>query len=287
MRKYSTEVVNKRPASAYVDKVYKVNYLNREDELELLKAFITNGDMVARETLITANLSNVIKLARSLDGYNVPFLDLVQEGNLGLVKALNKFTLEHDVRFYTFAVHYVKSAMYDFVIKNHKIYNIATTKELRKLFFGLRRYKKHAGHYSKEEIATASKELKVKPETIRDMAVRLQSNSVTSLDAPLQTVGGTSMREDFNLSQMDFLISETEQPDDALSNSDTKHHLRNMMYASLKSLDARSKDIVRRRWLDSEKPTLEVLSKEYGVSQERIRQIEKQALGKMRTWMTN
>lgn len=287
MRNYSTADINKQTESAYVSKVYKIDYLNRDDEHELLEAFIVNGDMVAREKLINANLSNVIKMARTLNGYNISFLDLIQEGNLGLVKALEKFILGHEVRFYTFAMHYIKSAMYEFVLKNHKIYNIATTNPLRKLFFNLRRYKNHTGCFTAEEINKASVELKVKPKTIRSMEVRLQAHSVMSLDVPIKTHGETSYQEDINMTYKDALVSETEEPEVSLSNSDTEQHLRSMLYASLKSLDSRSEDIVRRRWLDSEKLTLSVLSKEYGVSTERIRQIEAQALKRMRTWMIN
>ena len=276
--------IAKTPMSAYISEAYQFDFLSRNEERELLEAFKINGDMQAREKLVHANLGNVIKIARELSGYNVDFDDLVQAGNIGLLKALDKFSLEYDVRLYTFAMHQIKSEMYDFVIKNFSIMNIAPSKALRKAFFSLRKYRNHFGTLKEHEVVDIANRLNIKPKHVKMMEERFMHNAFVPFDMPTGNYG--SLNDDL-FAPKDFVESDEVEPEELMIFDETKSHLNNTMYESLKSLDDRSKDIIQRRWLSSEKSTLHDLADKYKVSAERIRQIEKNALEKMRTRMVN
>jgi len=271
----------------YINEAYKFGYLNREEERELLEDYKLNGNVEAKHTLVKHHLGDVINMAREFSGYNVQYLDLVQEGNIGLMKAIDKFSLDYDVRLKTFSTHHIKSEIYNFIIKNHKIVNVATSKPYRKLFFSLRKNKKHLGVFTNQEVNDLATKLNVKPKQVRDMEERLQPNSFVSFETPLPSRSIASSDDDFDSTPSGFVSSDCENPEENLLTEEVTHHNRVAMYESLKTLDPRSKDIVRRRYLDAETPTLHELAKEYKVSAERIRQIEQTALKKMHTWMVN
>lgn len=276
--------ISETPISDYITEAYRFDFLSREEERELLEAYKLNGDMEAREKLIHANLGNVIKYARELSGYNVKFEDLVQAGNVGLIKAVDKFSLDRDVRLNTFALHWIKSEMYQFVMKNFQIMNIATSKPLMRAFFSLRKLRNHLGALSDQEISDIATKLKIKPEHVKTMEKRFVHNAFVSFDAPTDDL--STFGADY-FAPSDFIVSDEPEPEDAMIFDETKRHLNNTMYESLKSLDTRSKDIIQQRWLSSEKATLHELADKYNVSAERIRQLEKNALKQMRTRMTN
>ena len=279
--------INENSTSKYITDAYRYDFLSRTEERELLEAFKLKGDMHAREKLIHANLGNVLNLARELAGYKIKFEDLVQAGNVGLIKAVDKFSLDHDVRLGTFAIHLIKSEMFDFIVKNVQIMNIATSKPLKKAFFSLRKLRKHLGTLNEQEISEIAAKLNIKTEHVKEMEQRLTGHAVVSYDTPPEHIGTFGQTCDINFSPKDFIASDTPPPDDELVFDETQRHLHNTMYSSLKSLDDRSKDIIQRRWLSSEKATLHELAEKYNVSAERIRQLEANALKQMRTWMVN
>jgi RNA polymerase sigma-32 factor len=225
-----------------------------------------------------AHLRFVVHIARGYSGYGLPQADLIQEGNVGLMKAVRKFNPEVGVRLISFAVHWIKSEIHEYVLKNWKIVKVATTKAQRKLFFNLRNKKKDIAWLSDEDVKMISSELDVKEDTVREMEQRMSSHDV-SFD-PYTADDG---EEGNTYSPADYLTNEDSDPMEIVEKEDFARDQINQLQNAISDLDERSQLILKERWLTDAKPTLHELADKYGISAERIRQIEKKAMEKIRT----
>lgn len=264
--------------SGYISAVNAAPILSAEREKELAVRYHDEGDLEAARELVMSHLRHVVKVSRGFMGYGLPLTDLIQEGSIGLMKAVKRFDASRDVRLVSFAVHWIRAEIYDYVLRNWRMVKVATTKSQRKLFFNLRKSRARLGWMKDAEVEQLAKNLNVESNTVREMESRLSGTDV-SFDATFEQdeddTGYLAPSEHLGDSRFDpaLVVSRSEQTD-----------LRESQLAmALEELDARSKDIVLRRWLGDEKPTLHELADEYGVSAERIRQIEKRAMEKMRT----
>jgi len=250
--------------------------LTAEEEREYGYRLSEQGDLEAAQKLIMSHLRFVIRIARGYQGYGLPMADLVQEGNVGLMKAVKRFSPDHNVRLVSFAVHWIRAEIHEYVLKNWRIVKVATTKAQRKLFFNLRSSKKRLGWFTQEEVEGVAKDLGVKPETVLEMESRL-SNYDMAFDA-------TSDDDDDSLvAPSSYLASPTHDPAQQLESTDWQQQRSHALTESLKTLDERSRDILMSRWMNEEsKATLHELAAKYGVSAERIRQLEKNAMKKVR-----
>ncbi len=261
---------------AYIRQIHGIPVLTTEDERELALRLEHQNDLEAAQQLIMSNLRFVVKIARGYTGYGLPLSDLIQEGNIGLMKAVKRFSASHEVRLISYAVHWIKSEIHEFVLRNWRIVKVATTKPQRKLFFKLRSSKKRLGWFTQDEVNDVAKTLGVKPETVREMESRLSGSDVT-FDPPT-----SDSDDEHNFTPAAYLTSGSMDPSHLLEHNDSRSQELSLMTSSLQTLDERSKDIIKRRWLNDDKATLHELAAEYQVSAERIRQIEKNALNKMR-----
>ena len=261
----------------YIQNAQTFPMLTLEEEREYGYAFSENGDLEAAQKLIMSHLRFVIRIARGYQGYGLPMADLVQEGNVGLMKAVKRFSPDHNVRLVSFAVHWIRAEIHEYVLKNWRIVKVATTKAQRKLFFNLRSSKKRLGWFTKEEVEGVAKDLGVKPETVLEMESRL-SNYDMAFDAT------SDDDDDAMVSPSTYLASPTHDPAQQLESSDWQQQRSDALTDSLQILDDRSRDILMSRWMNEEsKATLHELAAKYGVSAERIRQLEKNAMKKIRT----
>ncbi len=263
-------------ASAYMNTVNKMPVLNAEQERALAVRFRENEDIDAARELVMAHLRDVVKVARGFMGYGLPLTDLIQEGNIGLMKAVKRYDPEHGVRLVSYAVHWIKAEIYDYVLKNWRIVKVATTKAQRKLFFNLRKSKKKLGWLTNEDVHNLSENLNVDVKTVREMESRLSGSDV-SFDMPADTDD-----DNFSAAPEQYLTNETADPAYIVAQQEYTSQRNASLSLAIKELDHRSRDIVTRRWLSDEKPTLHDLAAEYGVSAERIRQIEKRAMERMK-----
>lgn len=258
---------------AYMHSVNQIPLLTLEEEQDLTNRLYKQDDLAAARQLVLSHLRYVVRVAKGYSGYGLPLADLVQEGNVGLMKAVRRFNPEMGVRLVTFAMHWIKAEIHEFVLRNWRIVKVATTKAQRKLFFNLRSLKKNLGWMTQQEVDEVAKDLGVKAKTVREMEMRLASSdaSFDPQDDSEDSFAPAAYLEDhsFNPAQ------QMESSDWSTQSSDTIHQ-------ALEQLDERSQDIIRKRWLDEDKPTLHDLAKEYGVSAERIRQLEKNAMSKLR-----
>ncbi len=261
---------------AYIRQIHNIPVLTSEEERELALRLENQNDLAAAQQLIMSNLRFVVKIARGYTGYGLPLADLIQEGNIGLMKAVKRFSASHEVRLISYAVHWIKSEIHEFVLRNWRIVKIATTKPQRKLFFKLRSSKKRLGWFSSDEVNDVAETLGVKPETVLEMESRLSGSDVT-FDPPTN-----DNDDEQNFTPAAYLTDGSMDPANALEYDDSRSQELSLMSDSLKTLDERSQDIIQRRWLNEDKATLHELADEYHVSAERIRQIEKNALNKMR-----
>ena len=259
----------------YIRQVNSFPMLNAEEERELALRLQQHNDLEAAQQLIMSNLRFVVSIARGYLGYGLAFSDLVQEGNIGLMKAVKRFSPDHDVRLISYAVHWIKAEIHEFVLRNWRIVKIATTKAQRKLFFKLRSSKKRLGWFSQEEVNDVADKLGVKPETVIEMESRLNAHDM-AYDNPLDN------DEDNHYAPAAYLSDGSADPAQQLEADDWRSQYQRTMMASLSDLDDRSRDIIQRRWLDENKATLHELADVYQVSAERIRQLEKNALKKLR-----
>ena len=264
---------------SYILKVNSIPMLNTEEENALAIRLQEHGDIDAAQQLIMSNLRFVVKIARGYMGYGLQLNDLIQEGNIGLMKAVKRFSPEHKVRLISYAVHWIKAEIHEFVIRNWKIVKIATTKSQRKLFFKLRGNKKRLGWFSHDEVKDVADTLGVKPETVLEMESRLSGHDI-SFDAP------TDEDDEQTFSPSAFLTDQRNDPARQMEIDDTQTQHLNIMKTSLETLDDRNRDIIQRRWLDEDKATLHELAEKYQVSAERIRQLEQNALKKLRVAFT-
>ena len=267
-------------AAAYMNTVNKVPVLNAEDERALAVRYRDEQDIDAARELVMAHLRDVVKVARGFMGYGLPLTDLIQEGNIGLMKAVKRYDPEHGVRLVSYAVHWIKAEIYDYVLKNWRIVKVATTKAQRKLFFNLRKSKQKLGWLSNDDVENLSENLNVDVKTVREMESRLSGSDV-SFDMPED-----SDDDNFAASPEQYLSNETADPAYIVAQQEHTAQRNESLSMAIKELDQRSRDIVTRRWLSNEKPTLHDLAAEYGVSAERIRQIEKRAMERMKDVIT-
>ncbi len=262
---------------AYLQSLRNIPVLSEDEEQALAIQFHEQGDLEAARKLVLSNLRFVAHIARGYLGYGLPLADLIQEGNLGLMKAVRRFDPERKVRLVSFAVHWIRSEIHEYVLRNWSIVKVATTKAQRKLFFNLRSAKKRLGWFSREEVETVAGDLGVKPETVLEMEHRL-SHHDASFDLPM---GCDDETESF--APAAFLEAPEPNPEEHLEQSDWREQSIQQMQSALTSLDERARDIIIRRWLNEEKSTLQELADEYGVSAERIRQLEQGAMKKLKS----
>jgi len=261
----------------YIQNAQTMPMLTLEEEREYARRLIEHGDLKAAQQLVMSHLRFVIRIARGYQGYGLPLADLIQEGNVGLMKAVKRFDTDHNVRLVSFAVHWIRAEIHEYVLKNWRIVKVATTKAQRKLFFNLRSSKKRLGWFSQEEVEGVAKDLGVKPETVLEMESRL-SNYDMAFDAT------SDDDDDAMVSPSTYLASATINPEQQLESDDWKDQRSEALTKSLAGLDDRSRDILMSRWMNEEhKSTLHDLAAKYGISAERVRQLEKNAMKKMRT----
>jgi RNA polymerase sigma-32 factor len=263
---------------AYLERVSRIPVLNREDERALAERFRSQEDLQAARELVLSHLRFVVHIARGYSGYGLPMGDLIQEGNVGLMKAVKRFDPRLNVRLVSFAVHWIRAEIHEYVLRNWRLVKIATTKAQRKLFFNLRRLKKNLSWLSAEETIAVARDLGVTPGEVTEMEKRLAARDLSFDPAP-------EADDEELYSPAAYLpapdADPAEQVEDAESADDSSERLR----GALSRLDTRSRDIVQQRWMSEDKATLHELADKYGVSAERIRQIESSALGKLRGMM--
>jgi RNA polymerase sigma-32 factor len=261
----------------YIQQVNTIPMLTAEEEYEFGTRLEQEGDLDAAQKLIMSHLRFVVRVARGYQGYGLPLADLIQEGNIGLMKAVRRFKPDRNVRLVSFAVHWIRAEIHEFVLRNWRVVKIATTKAQRKLFFNLRSSKKRLGWFSQEEIEAVAHDLGVKPEAVVEMEARLSNYDVSFDGAPDED-------EDSNyLSPASYVNSPLNDPAQQLESEDWKQQQNEALTDSLNDLDERSRDILMSRWMDDEnKATLHDLADRYQVSAERIRQLEKNAMNKIR-----
>ena len=263
----------------YIRQVNNFPMLSADQERELALQFNDNNDLEAAQQLIMSNLRFVVSIARGYMGYGLPFNDLIQEGNIGLMKAVKRFSPDHEVRLISYAVHWIKAEIHEFVLRNWRIVKVATTKAQRKLFFKLRSSKKRLGWFSQQEVSDVADKLGVKPETVLEMESRLNAHDL-AYDNPLDD------DDDNHFAPAAYLSDMRADPAEQLEADDWSSQNENTMMSSLNNLDDRSRTIIQRRWLDDDKATLHELAEQYQVSAERIRQLETNALKKLRVSFT-
>ena len=261
---------------AYINSVHSIGVLTPEEEKKLAEDLYYRNDLDAARKLVLAHLRFVIYIAKSYSGYGLSEADLIQEGNIGLMKAIRKFNPEMGVRLVSFAVHWVKAEIHEYVLKNWKIVKIATTKAQRKLFFNLRSKKKGLEWFTEEEIEQVAKDLGVKPSEVREMEKRL-SGSDMSFD-PLSE----SDDDEASFAPSQYLEDEEANPADIFEEKSHNQESTSQLYEAINQLDDRSRDILQDRWLADEKMTLHDLAEKYQISAERVRQIEKNAMKKVK-----
>ncbi|MCH2190737.1 MAG: RNA polymerase sigma factor RpoH [Gammaproteobacteria bacterium] len=250
--------------------------LSADQEAKLARQYRDHEDVDAARELVLSQLRHVIHVAKGFTGYGLPVADLIQEGNIGLMKAVKNFDPDRGIRLVSYAVHWIKAEIYEYVLKNWKIVKVATTKSQRKLFFNLRKARKTLSSMSEQETQELANNLDVPVKTVREMEVRMTSSDI-AFD------GKDSDDDEFSASPSAYIPDMRYNPEEVVSKTQTSDNNRDALYAAIEGLDERSKDILQRRWLDEDnKATLHELAAEYGVSAERIRQIEKRAMEKMK-----
>ncbi len=262
---------------SYLSTVSHMPQLTPEQEKELAVLYREQGDLEAARKLVMSNLRFVAHVARGYSGYGLPLADIMQEGNVGLMKAVKRFDPEVGVRLVSFAIHWIRAEIHEYVIKNWRIVKVATTKAQRKLFFNLRKSKKGLGWLSKKDAEAIAENLDIDLKIVYEMEVRLDGRDM-SFDLPVDDSSEDSISVPAN-----YLEQHEGDPALLLEKSDWKGHEENLLSQALSELDERSQDILKSRWLSEKKETLHELADRYGVSAERIRQLEKNAMKKLKT----
>ncbi len=274
---YQTLPINS--TDAYIARLKQIPVLSAEEEIKLAERYYQHQDLDAAKKLIIMNLRFVVHIAQTYMGYGLALADLIQEGNIGLMKAVKRFDPKVGVRLISFAVHWIKAEIQEFILRNWRIVKIATTKAQRKLFFNLRKMKKHLGWFNQKEIEAVARDLGVKPETVREMESRLASSDM-SLDM------GHNERSDTQSTHYPLLDIHFEDnrydPARLLEASNNTESNHGNLYSALTQLDEREQNIIRDRWLMEPKMTLQELAHRYHVSAERIRQLEQKAMKSLR-----
>lgn len=274
---YQTLPINS--TDAYIARLKQIPVLSAEEETELAERYYQHQDLIAAKKLIIANLRFVVHIAQTYMGYGLALADLIQEGNIGLMKAVKRFDPKVGVRLISFAVHWIKAEIQEFILRNWRIVKIATTKAQRKLFFNLRKMKKHLGWFNQKEIEAVARDLGVKPETVREMESRLASNDM-SLDI---SQDDNKDAKSTHYPRLDIHFEDNRyDPARLLEASDSTESSQDHLYKALAKLDEREQNIIRDRWLIEPKMTLQELANRYQVSAERVRQLEQKAIKALR-----
>lgn len=266
----------------YLTAINQLEPLSLEQEQELARRFHDDNDLEAARLLVMSNLRFVVHVARGYAGYGLSLNDIVQEGNIGLMKAVKRFDPNVGVRLITFAVHWIRAEIHEYVIKNWRVVKIATTKAQRKLFFNLRKSKKKLGWLSHDEAKAIAGDLGVKLESVYEMEKRL---SASDLAFDLKAEDNSDHGEKSVTTPSQFLVQQGTDPAQVLEKEDWGSHNNQLMFQAMATLDERSQDILQNRWLSEQKMTLQDLANRYAVSPERIRQLEKVAMGKIKEAM--
>ncbi|OOF49998.1 RNA polymerase factor sigma-32 [Rodentibacter genomosp. 1] len=260
----------------YIRAANEYPMLTAEEEKELAERLYYNGDIEAAKKLVLSHLRFVIHVARGYSGYGLPQADLIQEGNIGLMKAVKRFNPEVGVRLVSFAVHWIKAEIHEYVLRNWRIVKVATTKAQRKLFFNLRKTKQRLGWFNDNEVDMVANELGVSKEDVIEMESRMTGADV-GFDLP------TDDSDSETYSPSLYLEDKSSNFAAELENENFESQAVEQLSVALKNLDARSQDIIKTRWLDDDKATLHDLAAKYNVSAERIRQLEANALKKLKS----
>ncbi|HUK02384.1 MAG TPA: RNA polymerase sigma factor RpoH [Steroidobacteraceae bacterium] len=261
---------------AYLERVSRIPVLTREHEQELALRFHRDNDLEAARELVLSHLRFVVHIARGYGGYGLPLGDLVQEGNVGLMKAVKRFDPTLGVRLVSFAVHWIRAEIHEYVLRNWRLVKVATTKAQRKLFFNLRRMKKNLAWLSSEETLAVARDLGVSTAEVTEMEQRLSARDLSFDPAP------ETDSEELVASPAAYLAAPGADPADRVEAEEWDQDSTERLHEALEQLDERSRDIMRQRWIGEDKATLHELAAKYGVSAERIRQIESNALSKLR-----
>ncbi len=260
----------------YIQSVNRIPIVSAEEERELALRFQNEGDLDAARKLVMAHLRFVVRVARGYNGYGLPLADLIQEGNIGLMKAVKRFDPAVGVRLVSFAVHWIRAEMHEYILRNWRIVKIATTKAQRKLFFNLRSAKKRLGWMNSEEVDAVANDLGVSSKDVLEMEQRM-SNYDASFD------GAVNDDEDENIyAPVAYLEDKSAGPEEQLELTQVEDQHQERLQHAIAALDDRSRDIIAKRWLTDDKATLHELAAEYNISAERIRQIENNAMNKLR-----
>jgi RNA polymerase sigma-32 factor len=264
----------------YLQAIYRIPVLSAERERELAIRLRDHNDVEAARELVVSHLRFVVKIARGYTGYGLPLSDLVQEGGIGLMKAVRRFDPDVGVRLVSFAVHWIKAEIHEFILRNWRIVKVATTKAQRKLFFNLRSSKKRLGWFSREEVESVAEDLGVTPQTVMEMESRLSGQDVSFDPATINE------DEDANWAPSAYLQAPTaSDPAQALEHSDWENQASDRLHLALQQLDERDREILEQRWLQDRKATLHELADRFDVSAERIRQLEKNAITRLQKIM--
>ncbi len=251
--------------------------LTAEEEKELAEKLHYQGDLEAAKRLILSHLRFVVHIARNYSGYGLPQADLIQEGNIGLMKAVRRFNPEVGVRLVSFAVHWIKAEIHEYVLRNWRIVKVATTKAQRKLFFNLRKSKQRLGWFNQDEVEMVANELGVSSKDVREMESRMAAQDLTF------DMGNDDDTDSAPMAPVLFLQDKSSNFADGIEDDNWESHAADKLSDAMLGLDERSQDIIRARWLDEDnKSTLQELADRYGVSAERVRQLEKNAMKKLR-----
>ena len=263
---------------AYIRAANAYPMLTAEEERELAERLHYQGDLGAAKQLILSHLRFVAHIARNYSGYGLPQADLIQEGNIGLMKAVRRFNPEVGVRLVSFAVHWIKAEIHEYVLRNWRIVKVATTKAQRKLFFNLRKTKQRLGWFNQDEVELVAKELGVTSKDVREMESRMSAQDMTFDPSP-----DDEARDGQSMAPVLYLQDKTSDFADGIEEDNWDNHAADKLSYALEGLDERSQHIIRARWLDDDnKSTLQELADQYGVSAERVRQLEKNAMKKLR-----
>ena len=264
---------------AYFERVGRIPVLTREAEQELAIRFRRDNDLDAARELVLSHLRFVVHIARGYSGYGLPIGDLIQEGNVGLMKAVKRFDPSINVRLVSFAVHWIRAEIHEYVLRNWRLVKVATTKAQRKLFFNLRRLKKNLTWLSGEETKAVARDLGVSTQEVTEMEQRLSARDMSFDPTP------DGDDEDAPFSPSAFLSAPSADPAENVEAAEWEEDSSSRLRNAIERLDARSRDIVQQRWIADDKATLHDLAGKYGVSAERIRQIEANALNKLKGFM--
>ncbi|WEM42386.1 RNA polymerase sigma factor RpoH [Photobacterium sp. DA100] len=273
----SMALVTADSLDSYVQSVNSYPMLSAEQERELAERLHFDGDLNAAKALVMSHLRFVVHIARGYSGYGLPMADLVQEGNIGLMKAVKRFNPEVGVRLVSFAVHWIKAEIHEYVLRNWRIVKVATTKAQRKLFFNLRKAKKRLGWFNNDEVAMVAEQLGVEANEVREMESRLAAQ-----DPAFEMPAEDDDREASYSAPAYYLEDKSSDVALSVEENNWETHANNRLSNALASLDERSQHIVRSRWLEDNKATLQELAEHYQVSAERIRQLEKNAMKKLK-----